>query len=154
MFVWNRQRSGQKDFTAAAFGHGAGALFPLSIHGFQWIFKQNSRGFSKQRHALRRHPCRIGLKRGCRVMTLFRPVSPKKYLPQNSVLFSMDSSAGDDFFIAHSVFGRQNPLLLISEALFFLYGFFPGFPFEFMYFIMQKTVVFIFRPIAYSINSL
>ena len=48
-------------------------------------------------------------------MTLFsviyRPISPKRYLPQNSVLFSMDSSAGDVFFLLLILFfGRKKPI--------------------------------------------
>ena len=80
-------------------------------------------------------------------MTLFRPDSPKRELPQNSVLLCMDSSAGVLFsLVGCLILGRKNPLPLISEAHFFLCGFLPGFPFEFMYFIVQKTVVFIYIP--------
>ena len=80
-------------------------------------------------------------------MTLSRPVSPKRYFPQNSVLFSMDSSAGNVFFLVDfPVFGRNIPLLLILETLFFLCSFLLGLPFEFVYFTMQKTVVFIDIP--------
>lgn len=50
-------------------------------------------------------------------MTFFRPFPSKRYLPQNSVLFSMDPSAGDIFFVNPPVSGLKNPLLLISEAL-------------------------------------
>ena len=49
--------------------------------------------------------------RGCRVMTFFYPIAPKKHLPQNSVLFGMDSSAGDVFFLLLILFfGRKKPL--------------------------------------------
>ena len=48
---------------------------------------------------------------GCRVMTFFYPIAPKKHLPQNSVLFGMDSSAGDVFFLLLILFfGRKKPL--------------------------------------------
>ncbi len=79
-------------------------------------------------------------------MTFFKS-DPQKYLPQNSVLFSMDSSVGDVFFPAfRSVFGRKNPLSPIFEALFFLYSFLFGFLFEVLYFIIQETMVFIDIP--------
>ena len=66
-------------------------------------------------------------------MILFRPDSPKRELPQNSVLFRMDFSAGVLFsLVGCLILGRKNPLPLISEALFSLCGFLPGFPFEFM----------------------
>jgi hypothetical protein len=56
----------------------------------------------------------------------------------------MDSSAGDVFCPGGQLIsGRKNPLLLISEALFFPYSFLFGFSFEFLYFIVQKTVIFI-----------
>lgn len=47
-------------------------------------------------------------------MTLFsviyRPVSPKRYLPKNSVLFNMDSSAGDIFSLLVTLFqGAKSP---------------------------------------------
>ncbi len=66
-------------------------------------------------------------------MTLFsviyRPVSQKRYLPQNSVLFSMDSSAGDIFFlVGHLILGRKIPLLLILEVLFSYAAFSSVFP--------------------------
>lgn len=80
-------------------------------------------------------------------MTFFKPDPPKKHLPQNSVLFIMDSSAGDVFFLTtFPVFWRKTPLPPIFEVLFFLCGFLLGFPFEFMYFIVQETVVFIDIP--------
>ena len=42
--------------------------------------------------------------------------------------------------------GAKTPLLLILETLFFLYSFLTHFSFKFMYFIVQKTVVFINIP--------
>ena len=52
------------------------------------------------------------------VLDLFHP---KRYLSQNSLLFGMDSSAGDVFFLVDSsILGRKSPLLLILETLFFL----------------------------------
>ena len=80
-------------------------------------------------------------------MTFFSLISPKRHLPQNSVPFGMDSSAGDVFsLVVLPILGRKSPLLPISEVLFSLCGLLPGFPFEFMYFIVQKTVVFIYVP--------
>lgn len=80
-------------------------------------------------------------------MAFFRPDSPKRELPQNSVLFGIDSSAGVLFFLVGClILGRKNPLPLISEALFFLCSLLLVFPFEFIYFIVQKTVVFIYIP--------
>jgi hypothetical protein len=44
-------------------------------------------------------------------MTFFYPIPQKKHLPQNSVLFGMDSSAGDVFFLLLILFfGRKKPL--------------------------------------------
>ena len=57
-------------------------------------------------------------------MTLFsviyRPVSQKRYLPQNSVPFSMDSSAGDAFsLVVLPDFRAQKPLVAdFRSALF------------------------------------
>lgn len=80
-------------------------------------------------------------------MTFFSLISPKRHLPQNSVPFGMDSSAGDVFsLVVLPILGRKSPLLPISEVLFSLCGLLPGFPFEFMYLIVQKTVVFIYVP--------
>ena len=59
----------------------------------------------------------------------------------------MHSSAGEVFFLVDPpVLGRKIPLVLILAALFFLCSFSLGFPFEFMYFIMQKSVIFIYIP--------
>lgn len=79
-------------------------------------------------------------------MTFFKS-DPPKYLPQNSVLFSMDPSEEVIFsLIDHPILGRKIPLLLISKAPFFLCSFLPGFSFEFMCFVMQETVVLIYIP--------
>lgn len=44
-------------------------------------------------------------------MTFFYPIPQKKHLPQNSVLFGMDSSAGDVFFLLLILFfGRKKTL--------------------------------------------
>ncbi len=80
-------------------------------------------------------------------MAFFSPIFPKRHLPQNSVPFGMDSSAGDVFsLVVLPILGRKSPLLPISEVFFSLCGLLPGFPFEFMCFIVQKTVVFIYVP--------
>ncbi len=54
-------------------------------------------------------------------MTLFsviyRPISQKRYLLQNSVLFSMDSSAGDIFFlVGHLILCLQSAFLSVSSG--------------------------------------
>lgn len=53
-------------------------------------------------------------------MTLFIPASPKRHLPQNSVPFGIDSSAGDVFsLVVLSDFRAQKPLAADSgNALF------------------------------------
>lgn len=80
-------------------------------------------------------------------MALFRPVSPKKISPAEFRAFQHGLFCGRCFFLVdHSILGRKNPLVLIRAALFSLCGFLPGFPFEFMYFIVQKSVVFIDIP--------
>ena len=89
-------------------------------------------------------------------MTFFKSDPPKKYLPQNSVLFSMDSSAGDVFLLLPFLFfGRKNPLSPIFEALFSYAASSPVFPSNLCILSCRKRwYLFIFRPIAYSINSL
>lgn len=80
-------------------------------------------------------------------MALFRPVSPKKISPAEFRAFQHGLFCGRCFFLVdHPILGRKNPLVLIRAALFSLCGFLPGFPFEFMYFIVQKSVVFIDIP--------
>lgn len=58
-------------------------------------------------------------------MTLFsviyRPVFPKRYLPQNSVLFSMDSSARDIFFLLATLFlGAKSLAANFGSTLFLM----------------------------------
>ena len=52
-----------------------------------------------------------GAEKGLSGNDIFLSDPPKKHLPQNSVLFGMDSSAGDVFFLLLILFfGRKKPL--------------------------------------------
>ena len=63
LFVGEVQRSGQRDFAAAGSGRGDGDFVPIFHALIPMDFsRQNSESFPRLRHALKRHPCRIGLK--------------------------------------------------------------------------------------------
>lgn len=80
------------------------------------------------------------VRQGCWVIALLSSVSQKRHLTRNSVLFGMDSSAEDVFsLLVLPNFRVQKPFVAdFGSALFPMLS--TGFPFEIMYFIVQKTV--------------
>ena len=94
---------------------------------------------------------------GCRVIAFFSPVSPKRHLPQNSVPFGMDSSAGDVFslVVLPGFRAQKTPCCQFWKCSFSYAAFSPVFPSNLCILSCRKRwYLFMFRPIAYSMNSL